>query len=87
MAALTVAVAPNPVKIHEPTLIGEVTLKTRSMYRNRIGFPRSLISSGGLTAAPASATSAARWASTWLPLPWAKKASGAAAPATPPVKK
>ena len=41
---------------HEPTLIGEVTLKTRSMLRKRSGRPRSVISSTGLTPTPASAT-------------------------------
>src|SRR5438270_12604996 len=56
--ALTVA---NPVlipatdRIHEPTLIGEVTLNIRSMFRNRAGRPRSDTSSAGLIVMPASA--------------------------------
>ncbi len=44
---------PLVARIQEPTLIGEVTLKTRSMFRKRSGRPRSEISSAGLTASPA----------------------------------
>jgi hypothetical protein len=40
---------PEQARIQEPTLIGEVTLKTRSMFRNRSGRPRSEIRSTGLT--------------------------------------
>src|SRR5436305_1675411 len=38
------------MRIHEPTLIGEVTLNIRSMLRNRSGLPRSEISRIGLAA-------------------------------------
>ena len=38
-----------------PTLIGDVGLKTRSMFTKRSGRPRSLMSSTGETPAPASA--------------------------------
>jgi hypothetical protein len=37
-------------RIQLPTLIGEVTLKTRSMFRNRSGRPRSEIRRSGETA-------------------------------------
>ncbi len=78
---------PFAARIHEPTLIGEVILKTRSMFRNRSGRPRSEISSAGLTATPASATPQARFASRSFPIVPAAQASGAEAPAMPPTKK
>jgi hypothetical protein len=47
---------PDTNRIHEPTLIGDVTLKTRSMCRNRSGLPRSEISSAGETTSAAAPT-------------------------------
>ena len=48
-AAIPVA-GPYAARIHEPTLIGEVTLNIRSMFRSARARPRSEISSAGLTA-------------------------------------
>ena len=83
-SAIAVPLAP---RIHEPTLIGEVSLNMRSMWRKRSGRPRSEISSGGLAATPASATSHARRASASSPRSSLSSAKGAAAPARPPTKK
>ena len=66
-AAETPIAAPLALRIHEPTLIGEVTLNIRSMFRNRDGTPRSEISSSGLVPTPASAAAHARRASSSLP--------------------
>jgi hypothetical protein len=86
-AAPRALVAPKPVRIQDPTLIGDVTLNTRSMYRNRSGRPRSETSSAGLTTAPPRAPNAARRASASLPCRLAASDSGSEAPARPPVKK
>jgi hypothetical protein len=43
-------------RTHEPTLIGDVTLKTRSMFRKRSGRPRSEISRAGETASKTAAS-------------------------------
>jgi hypothetical protein len=86
-AAATVVVTPLAASTHDPTLIGEVTLKSRSMLRKRAGRPRSEMSSAGLTAIPAKAFSHARRARSSLPARPAASASPADAPARPPVKK
>src|SRR5919201_5056691 len=39
--AAVVHAPPETKSTHEPTLIGEVTLNTRNMFRNRSGRPRS----------------------------------------------
>src|SRR5947209_18119101 len=85
--AATVVAAPENARFHAPTLIGEVTLNTRSMYRKRLGIPRSLISSTGLLSAPASEIAHARRASSPSSARSARKARPADAPASPPVKK
>jgi len=79
--------APNAERIQDPTLIGEVTLKTRSMFRNRCGTPRSAISSTGATSTPANA--ARRWtlARPSSPRKRAQAHCTAAAPAMPPTQK
>src|SRR4051812_49512565 len=82
-----VIAAPLIERIHEPTLIGDVTLKTRSMLRNRSGLPRSEVRRRGLTAMPPSAISQHRRASSRLPARSAAQASVADAPPRPPVKK
>ena len=56
-AAATPVNAPKPLRIQVPTLIGEVSLSTRSMFRNRSGRPRSLTSAAVLTPNAPSATS------------------------------
>src|SRR5919199_6941731 len=86
-AAAIVVASPAALRIHEPTLIGDVTLNSRSMLRNRDDLPRSEISSGGLAATPASAQAHARRASSSLPRRPASSASPADVPPTPPVKK
>ena len=78
---------PLAVRIHDPMLIGEVTLNIRSMLRKRSGRPRSDTSSAGLAVTLAKATSHARRASGRLPVASAADASTAEAPARPPVKK
>ncbi len=86
-AAATVVVRPLPTSTHDPTLIGDVTLNSRSMLRKRSGRPRSEISSAGLTPTATAAFSHARRASSSLPRSPAASASPAEAPAIPPVKK
>src|SRR5439155_24884661 len=86
VAAMPDAV-PLAASVHEPTLIGERSLKTRNMLRKRSGRPRSLIRSGGLAAQASAATRVA--ARERLPRPAARatRARVAAPPATPPAKK
>src|SRR3954466_5344333 len=86
-AAAIAVVSPLALRIHEPTLIGEVTLNSRSMLRNRDDLPRSEISRSGLVPTPASAHAQARRASSSLPRRPATSASPADAPPRPPVKK
>src|SRR3954454_12138951 len=83
----TAVARPLALSSHEPTLIGEVTLKTRSMLTKRDGLPSSEIRSAGLAPTPATALSHARRASASLPRASASSASIADAPPTPPVKK
>ena len=47
---------PETKSTHDPTLIGEVTLKTRSMFRKRSGRPRSEIRRTGETRSAAAPT-------------------------------
>src|SRR4051794_5508630 len=82
-----VSAAPLTLRIHVPRFIGDVGLKTRSMFMNRSGRPRSLIRSTGLTATPAKAVSDAARAIRRLPARRAANASMDDAPAMPPVKK
>ena len=57
------------------------------MYRNRFGRPRSLISSGGLADSASADTSVARRARPRRPASRETRASVAAAPPSPPLKK
>jgi hypothetical protein len=86
-AAPIAKAGPEVVRIHVPMLIGEVGLNTRSMFRKRSGRPRSAISSAGLTATAPVAISHARRASASLPATSAATASGADAPARPPLNR
>src|SRR3954469_7460294 len=79
-AAATAVARPLALSSHEPTLIGEVTLKTRSMLTKRDGLPRSEIRSAGLAPTPATALSHARRASASLPGACATSAGIAGAP-------
>jgi hypothetical protein len=78
---------PNEARIHEPTLIGEVILKTRSMFAKRAGRPRSAIRSTGAASAPASAARFSTLARRSAPRIRAHTHSMAAAPAIPPIQK
>ena len=82
----TLVVAPLAASTQEPTLIGEVILNMRSMFKKRSGRPRSEISSAGLTAtAPKEVNHARRASSGWRrPL---SAASVPDAPARPPVNR
>jgi len=72
---------------HVPTLIGELGLIIRSMFRNRSGRPRSATSATPDTAiAPAAPTFAVRASRPW-PASCAQPASTPDAPARPPMKK
>src|ERR671922_1662655 len=75
--------APVIVRSQEPTLIGEVTLKTRSMLMNRIGLPRSEVSNTGETEIPASAAIQALRASRRFPARPAAEAGLGEAPPGP----
>ena len=79
--------APLAPRIHEPTLIGDVTLKTRNMFKKRSGRPRSETSSAGLTASPAMLMYSAAFASGRLPVARAARPRIDEAPASPPVKR
>jgi len=87
LAAAAVTVAPVPASTHEPTLIGEVSLNIRIMFRNRAGRPRSEISSAGLISTPASDALHADRASRSFDASCAPSPSVADAPASPPTKK
>ena len=78
---------PLAVRIHEPTLIGEVILNMRSMLMKRKGRPRSEESSNGLTLTDKSEMPQALLPSSSLPRSSEKYASPADAPARPPVKR
>jgi hypothetical protein len=86
VAAGTTA-APLATSSHEPMLIGEVTLKTRSMFRNRCGLPRSRVNRTGLIEIAPSAVAHARRASGSLPAHDAAQPSADEAPPRPPKKK
>src|SRR6185437_263272 len=86
-AAASVVAAPLAPRIHDPTLLGEVTLTIRNMFMNRLGRPRSEIRNSGLTEIPASEAAQARRARTSLPRAPERNASPAEAPPSPPVKK
>src|SRR4051812_20009573 len=87
LAAAGTVRTPPIARSHEPTLIGEVTLKTRSMLRKRSGLPRSEVSRSGLTESAPNAISQERRASSRLPVRAAASANVADAPPRPPVKK
>ena len=86
MAARPASRRPS-IRSHEPTLIGEVTLTTRSMLRKRRGLPRSEVRSIGLTESDAREISHDLRARSRLPVRSAAKARVADAPPRPPVKK
>ena len=74
-------------RIQLPTLIGDVTLNTRNMFRNRSGRPRSEISSAGETSSIAAPTYRLDLASRSFPVSRARPCSTAQPPATPPVNR
>ena len=84
LAAASAAAPPNADSSQEPTLIGEVTLATRSMFRNRSGRPRSATSAApDSPIAPTAHTFDAR-ASSLRPVACANPASTDEAPRSPP---
>src|ERR1700675_2425378 len=83
-AAAAADAPPNAEISQEPTLIGEVGLNTRSMFRKRSGRPRSATkATPDRPIAPAAAIFDAL-ACLWLPAAWANPASTEEAPARPP---
>ena len=86
-AAAALDAPPETSSIQDPTLIGEVTLKTRNMFRKRSGRPRSETSSAGLTMSATAPTYSERLASVSLPAIRATRLSTDEPPARPPVKK
>ena len=78
---------PETKRIQLPTLIGDVTLKTRSMLRKRSGRPRSEMSSAGETTSAAAPRKRLVRASRSLPVTRATPCNTDDAPAMPPVKK
>ena len=87
-SAAAVLVAPLETKrIQLPTLIGEVTLNTRSMLRKRSGLPRSEISRIGETISAAAPTYSADFARRSFPLSFASRCMTLEPPARPPVKR
>src|SRR3954464_10430687 len=74
--------------VHAPMLMGLCGLNTRSMFKNRDGIPRSLISStDDKTPPPAAIQRALRTSSRSSPSQLAMFAITAEAPAAPPTKK
>ena len=59
---------PEMKRVQLPTLIGEVTLKTRSMLRKRSGRPRSEINNAGPTTSAAAPMKRVRRASVRFPV-------------------
>jgi len=76
------------MRVHAPTDIALVGLKTRNMYRKRAGRPRSEMSRSGDTSAPVAATQrAAIVVPVSVPVIDDTNAMTAEMPATPPTKK
>ena len=86
-AAATAAPPLKAVRIHEPRLIGEVSLITRSMFTKRSGRPRSSTRATAPTLTAPSAASRQLRRSASRPLSCAPAASTAEPPATPPRKR
>src|SRR2546428_982940 len=84
LATAAPVAALKPLRIQLPMLIGEVGFTTRSMLRNRSGFPRSTTSRGRLTASPTTEVPNALLASARLPRTRAMKLSAPDIPARPP---
>ena len=78
---------PKADSSHVPTLMGDVTLATRSMLRNRRGRPRSATRRTPLAATAVDDATRQRRARRWSPVSRPPAASRADPPAMPPVKK
>ena len=78
---------PNAVRIHVPTLIGDVGLTTRSMWWNRSGRPRSLTRNHRLASSPANEPSQLTRRSAGRPVRSAPAATTAVPAARPPVNR
>ena len=81
------ATGPYPASSQEPTLIGELGLKTRSMFVNRAGRPRSCTRAAADRLIAPRALSLATRARSWWPDRCALAASTDEAPARPPKKR
>ena len=86
-AAATPAPALKALRIHEPTLIGEVSLTVRSMFRKRSGRPRSLTRAAPPNPTAASAASRPFRRSSGRPVSWRAGREQAEPAATPPRKR
>ncbi len=86
-AAAPPPVTPETTSTQLPTLIGEVTLNTRSMFRNRSGRPRSEIRRIGDTISIAAPTRSVARARSSFRVRRANPCSTAQPPAMPPVKR
>src|SRR5215472_1770825 len=83
-----VLVAENVASVHDPIDIALCGFSTRSMLRNRLGRPRSVISRAADAGPPAAATHlASRARVSCVPAHSATLAMTAAPPAAPPTKK
>src|SRR3954465_10943602 len=86
-AAAIPASGAYPDSTHEPTLIGEVGLNTRSMLKNRSGRPRSCTRAIRDREMAENAVSLPACSSWGRLLAWAPAASTDEAPARPPRKR
>jgi hypothetical protein len=86
-AAAVFDALPDTSRIQLPTLIGDVALNIRNMFRKRSGRPRSLTSRAGETTSATAPMKSARFARGSFPVTCATPCSTADAPAIPPVQK
>src|SRR5699024_11989993 len=83
-AAETPVPAPKQDRIHVPTLIGDVSLTVRIMFKKRSGLPRSSTRADALSPVETRADSRALRHSVARPVNWPPAASTPDPPATPP---
>jgi hypothetical protein len=86
-SAASVTAGAYAVSSHEPTLIGEVGLKTRSMLTKRSGRPRSWTSSTAASVTPPAAPILPTRASAGRSVKCAPAASTDELPASPPTNR
>src|SRR5260370_18974623 len=81
------AAAENADNVHAPNDIAERSLKTRNMFKNLAGRPKSAMSRGAEISAPANPIQSPARISPASPKRWATRAITEETPATPPTKK